>query len=175
MLNINEKSYFSDPKIFDIISKILKKVGINESINNAADKIAGGERSYISIVLKLIKDLADKKISEKDFCSFLETELKISEKAIESVLKDIKEEILTLAERVIVEKQEQKQREGGEEKSTNIRPVRLIIENKIISEGPIKKSSTTEIKTINGSLNEKENEEIKKYPKEPDKYRESIE
>jgi hypothetical protein len=158
MDNNQEEIYFAVEDIFDKISEILSRNGTEEDPIDAAFK---KERSYISIILNLMKNFTKEKISEKDFCFSLQTQLKVSKETSENILKEIKTNILPHAEKIKIGEQ------INEEEPITASPIKLIDKNQIIFESPVGKRE---------NINKPPVEDKKiKYPKEPDKYRESIE
>lgn len=105
--NSREKICFPDPQIFSKISKILEKIGIKEDIVCAVLK--EDEPSSIGIVLDLAKSFVGGKISEKDSISSLQKQLNVPLHMAESLFRDVKEEILPLAEKITVENQIQEE------------------------------------------------------------------
>ncbi|MEK7664724.1 MAG: hypothetical protein AAB361_01125 [Patescibacteria group bacterium] len=166
--NLNEKIYFSVDYIFSLISEILEKNGLKTSLDDDVDNIESKKTSLIDIVFNLITKLAEEKISEKDFCSSLQTQLKISKETSENILKEIKTNILPYAEKIKIGEQI----DINEEKPITANSVRLIKENQIIPEKPAEKGVGEKIK-LKENISEPPKEI--KHPKEPDKYREPVE
>ncbi len=175
---MEEKIYFSNEDTFEMISEILSKNGIEETLDDAADK-DDSENSFIIIVLNLTEEFVKEKISEKDFILSLEKQLKVSAQVAENIAKDIKGRILPSVEKIKIEK--------PEEKLVTASPVRLIKdENNFIDN--IKKQTQPETKNtpeseklirkkpkiVKNIINEIKNNEPQKTTQEPDNYRESI-
>ena len=114
---MEEKIYFSNEDVFEIISEILGKNGIEETLDDAADK-DDSESSFIITVLNLTEELAKEKISGKDFILLLEKQLKVSAQTAESIAKDIEGRILPGVEKIKIEK--------PEGQSVTVNPIRLI-------------------------------------------------
>lgn len=168
-----EEVYFPDEDIFDKVSEILLKHGIKESSVDAAFK--KDKKSFISVVLNLTKNIVKEKISENDFCLSLQTQLKISKSESESMLKDVKEKIIPLAEKVQIG---QNLEERPIENPITAKPIRLINEVKrsdtsmpIMREKPKKRME--EIIEKEKIYPRKEQQKIS--PKKQDTYREPIE
>lgn len=97
-MEINQKICFADEDIFDILSEILDKNGIKETIDDIWEEDT--KESKIIITLDAIEDLISQRISEKDFNVLLQNKLAVSEKASENILKDAKKKIFPLAEKI---------------------------------------------------------------------------
>lgn len=165
MANINQKlkiywSLSGEKDQYDIISEILEKNGIKENIDDALDKIEEGEPSAIDTVQTLLRAILLESISEKDFVSSLQKELKISKKASENILKSLKENVIPHAQIIKIGKDI-----SPEENLPVSRPA-----------GPIKKDIPEEsIKEEAVPKPIQKTEEIRKKSRGPDSYRESIE
>lgn len=171
--NVKEEIFFSNENIFEIIAEILSKNGLEETVEDAAEK----DDSLILFVFDLIKDLLKEKISEKDFINSLQTNLKISIDASNNILEDVKEKIFPYAEKIKI---------GGQSQEENliiVAPPKIdqnVIE-RLSTEEPtlLEKEKTIERKrrTIKNII--KPSEIVKKdtlnSPKKPDNYREPIE
>ena len=165
---MEEKIYFSNEDTFEIISEILGKNGIEETLDDASEK-DDSENSFIITVLNLTEDFAKEKISEKDFVLSLEKQLKVSVQVAENIAKDIKGRILPGVEKIKVEK--------TEGKSESVNPVRLIKNDDNLSDN-IKKQAQPDIKNIEETekfIKKNLKKELRKTPKKSDSYRESTE
>ncbi len=80
-----------------IVSNILKKYGLEESLRDAYKKIKRKEKPRVTAVIEKIKDLIFKNISERDLLLFLEKELSVNNEASKKILEDIKKDLLVLA------------------------------------------------------------------------------
>ena len=107
---LKEEIYFSDDKIFKIISDILWKNGIDEMPVDSADKILQKKDSYILIVYGLLIDLAKQKISEKEFLDLLQSKAKISSHIAQNILQEAKKNILPYSEKVTVDVEQEEKR-----------------------------------------------------------------
>jgi len=81
-----------------IISKILEKHNLEETVEKELKKIEKGEKTNGEIITELIKKAAKEKLSFQELTSLLKTELNISSKKSEELAKDIRKEILLLVE-----------------------------------------------------------------------------
>lgn len=176
---MEEKIYSSNEDIFEIISEVLRKNGLQETLDDAAEK-DDAENSLIITVSKLTEEFAKEKISEKDFVSLLEKQLKISSQTAEIIAKDIKGRILPGLEKIKIENRE------GE--SATVNPIRLIKKEQNLADNAksqtqpdIKNAQETEKlikkkpKIVKNVINETKNNEPSKTSKKPDGYRESVE
>lgn len=165
---MEEKIYFSDENIFSKISEILENNGVQESPEEAAFKFKE-EKSFIGVIFNLSKDIIKGKISEKDFCSFLQSQLKIPKKSAENILKEVKTKILPLAEKIkIANRVESNMQEGA---PITAKSARLINEIQKDADKPT-------IKNLEEAISKpSEINKLEEKPKSsgPDKYRESIE
>ena len=164
---MEEKIYFSDEDIFDKISDILSKNGIEETPLDAALK---KEKSFLSITLNLSKDILKGKISEKDFFSLLQAQLKTSKKAADNILKEVKIKILPLAEKVKISNQPAIENKSQDEGFKTAKPARLIEDRQEKTT-----AATNEEKKIEEELPKKFVQEERPKSSRPDKYREPIE
>lgn len=171
----NEKIYFSNENIFEIVSEVLKKNGLEETLSEVAD-MEDNEISIIIIAIDLTKKFASRGLSEKDFVLSLQNQLKVSEQTAKNLAEDIKKEILPMAEKVKIEEQ------TVDDKSATATPIRLINEQQKKIDNIEKlsiptKEKTTEkrTRTIKDTSKPTEIKEIISSPQKPDTYREPIE
>ena len=165
---MSEEIYFSDDKTFDKISEILIKNGLEETLLDAGNKIAETGTSLMTIVFRLSKEFAKKKINEKDFILSLQKQLSVSSQTAENIIKEVKEKILPSAEKITIGVKTQ------EEKLITANPVRLIKEKQHPDNN---KTPSTPEKVIEKKFRPIKDKETQKIPKKSagsDSYREPI-
>jgi len=136
----------------DIITKLMKKHGLEETTEDFFEKIKREETTIGEIIARAVAEATESKISFEDFVSKLQQDLDISEKTAEKLAEDLEQKILVKTEKVKVEEEKPIPSEKTEEvvlpKKTKVRP-----------EVPV----------------EKQSEETTKKPQKRDLYREPIE
>lgn len=168
--NQYKKIYFSgDKSPFDIVSEILGKNNLKETLGDAMNKIRQGKVSIIETLYKLSQDLAEGKIIEKDFILSIQKQLETSPAVAQNINKDIKEKLLPLAESADTAKQ-----------NLNLSDKKL--ENINLPQKLANNSQTNGVKErkpqqLENNLKEQGVGEIRKPPSKmgPDNYREPIE
>jgi hypothetical protein len=169
----NEEIYFPDDKIFNTISDILHKNGVEEDPAEAADKISGGEDSLITSVFVLARNFAKQKITQAEFITTLQIKTKVSPETAQNIFNDVKEKILPTAQKIaigetIVE----------EKPAVNVQPI-ANAPARPSAQGPAIPARAKPIEkkpwpTISKPP-EIESKEAPSIPKGPDTYREPIE
>lgn len=138
-----QKIYFADGDIFDKISEILLQNSINETPEDAADK---ENDSFISIILKLSKDFSAQKISEETFVLELQKKLNIKNQVAKNIIKDVKEKILPLAEKIEEEESSAKINQPDIPSSfVKEKPKMTVEENKKVLEKTREKNTSEDI------------------------------
>lgn len=171
--NIKEEIHFLDENIFEIIAEILSKIGLEETLEDAAEN----DDSAILFVFDLIKNFVKEVVSEKDIIASLQTKLKISPEAAKTIFQGIKEKILPRVEKITIEAQREKPAPtmaGGQN------DVALNKNLDIIEQAVALKFMPPSEKNKSVMKNSVEPPKIKKkkmpnLPKKPDNYREPIE
>lgn len=116
---MEERVYFTQDDIFEEISKVLLKNGLQETVDDFIIQDEE-EKSLIVTTLDLTENLALKRISEKDFILELEKQLNTTPQVAAQLAKDIKEKILPGAEKITAGEQ------PPEERPATTLPVRPI-------------------------------------------------
>lgn len=98
----NQKIIFPEENSL-IISELLEKYNLKESLREIFEKTRKGEETFGSTLAKIVRKAAEKKFSLKELTSSLETELSLSPKKAEDLAKDIKKKLLVLAEKPLSE------------------------------------------------------------------------
>jgi len=155
----NQKIYF--PKSTEVISEILKKNGLGETLEEAVEKIVQKKNCRLNIVYDASRDFIEKNISEKDFILSLQKQLETSDKTAENIAKDVKEKLFPLAEKVTIGEQLPENEDLDEDVPVAEKPIseQKIREKKIKTIEPIPKETVPKV--------------IQKMG--PDSYREPIE
>jgi hypothetical protein len=140
-MNSNQYQEIIFPSDTDlIISKLLAKYGLKETFKDLAQKLSKGETTIGGEVAKLIKEVAENKISAENLALSLEQRLNIPKKVAVQLADDIKKEILNFVEKVSLKKEEILKR-GGPPKKTEeeieIPPEKLLPQKKDIYREPI--------------------------------------
>lgn len=91
-----------------VLSEILIKYGLDESREDAYQKIVKGEKPKKTIIIHEMEKLFLNETSEKDFLLILEREIKTEKNILDRILEDIKEKILSFAEGIIMKEENNK-------------------------------------------------------------------
>ena len=192
MENTNKKIIFLIPdentSFVQIISGILEKNGI-QNIND--DLLEKEDDSKWMTVIKTIKDLFDKKITEEKMTELLQNELKVSKESATAITKELKEKIIPFGKKINIPDDDKPYQ------PQNIDPASFkFIKNDltdvsgtpIITTAPVEKKSTVPVSPRPRIKKPIETEEVKKFPpttqqpntsppsnQGPDAYREPIE
>ncbi|MCX6718286.1 MAG: hypothetical protein NTY81_01635 [Candidatus Staskawiczbacteria bacterium] len=167
-INQNQKIWFSGEKSpYIIISEILEKNNLKETLNDMVDKIGQGQVSRIIILYKLSRDIAGEKIYEKDFILAIQDQLKTTTKIAQDINKDIKEKLLPLAQKINIVEQK------SEEKVITM-PAPIQTE-KIPTKETGYETNQKPIKLTKTITKIPEIKEVKNTTKKSDSYRETIE
>jgi hypothetical protein len=110
--------YFTDDRISFKISDILAKNGIDDT---PLDSAFQDKETPINIIHKLAKNLAEERISENDFIESTKTKLKTTDLIAQSILNDIKKDLLPFA-KVENESENKNLEEKPKEKKTPVIP-----------------------------------------------------
>jgi flavorubredoxin len=168
--------YFNTEDIFSKISEILEKNGLQETPLDAALK---EKESFTETILHLTRAFIVANISEKDLLTSVQKQLGITAATAQNIVKDLKEKIVPLAEKIGTEEKGIKE---IEKEATIINPQKSSTEKKqiktIISPTytPISKTIEKKEKPIKSILEEQKLVESKKESRTgPDSYREPIE
>lgn len=161
------------PTTSSLLSEILKKYKLEQSPDESYKIIIEEDKLPNSaIVQHLSKDFANNIISEKDFVTSLESELKISTEVAQNIVKEIKEKVVPFIQslnknKVVTEKQVAVPQVMPVNNDLKLEPpIELKPIKKIVESGP---------KVIKNIIKPPLNEKIKKISKKPDSYREPIE
>lgn len=85
-----------------IVSNILKKYNLEESLKKLLERRKRGEDSKRVIIIQKAKDLFLNEISEEDFLSFLKEELQTTEEQAKKIREDIKKDLIRFAKKITV-------------------------------------------------------------------------
>jgi len=120
MTEKNQRIVFLDnANLVKIISDILTKNGLEETIQQAHNKFEKGETPITVVLSKAALDIATEKISTKNLPHLLQKELGIQKETAEKLSEDIKLQLVPLTTKVFVDPDE-----TGGNKTISIEPAR---------------------------------------------------
>ncbi len=161
-----------DVTMDEIIFSILKNNELEETSEEACEKSIKGELSRLIIIRDVARDLAEKKVSERDLIQSLRNQLEIPEEKAEKLVSNIKERIIPFAKEVMETESNMPQKESNI--ATKIKPPIGTIQEEIIKREVIKPLLKTPQRIKKPPVLEK-GKEVKEFPKKSDAYREPIE
>jgi len=144
---------YSDTDTAPIITDILKSSKIEESVDDVIKKLSQGKPMQGTIIFKAVEKILIDKTTEKDACSFLETELNIPQPTAKKVYKDILSKLIPALKIRPVEKINEEKGTTPDEKDL-LPKTPIMIKKPLASEEPMKSEP--------------------KLPKKQDSYRETV-
>ncbi|MBU2539725.1 hypothetical protein KJ786_00980 [Patescibacteria group bacterium] len=184
--NKKQRVVFSFPEeidSIDVFSNILKENGLQETIEEAYEKLMQEKPSRITTINDATKSFVGGNISENDFILLLQNQLEISKEKAENLIKSTKEKIIPFTKKIVI-KEEATTNERVMDIPKTFPPIfkkeeeyKLEIKRKpipSINQKPRPNIKSQNIKKQRNPMIEK-NMENGKNPKQSDVYREPIE